>query len=211
MHTLPMPILTERLELRPFTAADVNDMYAYQGLAEVARFLYRPPRTRERCAELIADSGTATRWEADGDSATLAICQRDQPGVIGEVAVTLASAYARQIEIGWILHPRSEGRGYATEAARALAVMAFDELGAHRIYARLDTGNTASVRLCERLGMRREAHLIENDLEAEGRWGSEYVYAALSGDLLRQCHSVEIRDTLGSSRTSERAQIGRRR
>jgi len=68
------------------------------------------------------------------------------------VSLTLASAHARQFEIGWTLNPRYEGQGYATEAARALAIVAFDELGAHRLFARLDADNTGSVRLCERLG-----------------------------------------------------------
>jgi RimJ/RimL family protein N-acetyltransferase len=45
-------------------------------------------------------------------------------------------------------------------------------------------GNTGSAWLCERLGMRREAHLIENDLDGE-RWGSEYIYAALAQELRR--------------------------
>lgn len=53
----------------------------------------------------------------------------------------------------------------------------------HRLYARLDVENTGSVRVCERLGMRREAHLVENDLDGD-RWGSEYIYAALAADLL---------------------------
>ena len=60
-----------------------------------------------------------------------------------------------------------------------------DRLGVHRLFARLDVEGTASVRLCERLGMRREAHLVENDLDPERGWGSEYVYAALAHDLKR--------------------------
>ncbi|HEX3784099.1 MAG TPA: GNAT family N-acetyltransferase [Pseudonocardiaceae bacterium] len=183
-RSLSLPILTERLLLRPFTADDVDDMYSYQGLDEVARYLYRPARTRERCAEIIAARRTPD-WDTDGASQTLAICRRDQPGVLGEVVVTLAGTQARQMEIGWVLHPNNERQGYATEAARALAVAAFDDLGAHRLYARLDVENSASVRLCERLGLRREAHLVENDLTIDGRWGSEYVYAGLAKDLRR--------------------------
>jgi RimJ/RimL family protein N-acetyltransferase len=65
-----------------------------------------------------------------------------------------------------------------------VAAAAFDDLAVHRIYARLDVENTGSARLCERLSMRREAHLVENDLDGD-RWGSEYVYAALAHDLAR--------------------------
>lgn len=179
-----MTLTTERLLLRLFTADDVDDMYAYERLESVNRYLYRPIRDRAGCAEYIEKISQGTPWESDGDRLTLAVCRRDAPGVIGQVNLSLASVAARQTEIGWVLHPDHGRRGYATEAAHALAVHAFDALGTHRLYARLDAENIASVRVCERLGMRREAHLIENDFYA-GRWGSEYIYAALSHDLKR--------------------------
>lgn len=103
---------------------------------------------------------------------------------MGEVSLTLAGAHAGQAEIGWTLHPDFEGHGYATEAAASVAGLAFDVLGVHRLFARLDVENIGSIRVCERLGMRREAHLVENDLDGD-RWGSEYVYAALVSDLKR--------------------------
>ncbi|MES9524747.1 GNAT family N-acetyltransferase [Streptomyces capoamus] len=174
------PVVTERLVLRLFTPDDVDDRYAYQRLPDVARYLYRPPLTREGCAESIAARAGGTPWQADGDALLLAVCRAQEPDVvIGEVVLTLANARARQAEIGWVLHPRHAGHGYATEAARALASAAFGRLGVHRLFARLDVLNTASVRVCERLGMRREAHLVDNDLDGD-RWGSEYVYAVLA-------------------------------
>lgn len=176
------PLRTDRLHLRPFTSDDIDAMYAYQGLSEVARYLYRPPRTRQECADVIAKSSTAPSWVHDGDSVTLAVCRSTTQQIIGEIVLKLADAHARQVEIGWIIHPDHAGQGYATEAARAAAAAAFGPLGAHRLFARLDTRNSASVRLCERLGMRREAHLVENDLDRTG-WGSEYVYAALPHEL----------------------------
>ncbi|WKX11414.1 GNAT family N-acetyltransferase [Streptomyces sp. NL15-2K] len=176
------PVTTERLVLRLFTADDLDDMYAYQRLPEVARFLYRPPRDRTRCAEVIERIGQGTHWKEDGDNLTLAVVRRDAPGVIGEVQVTLASAHAQQAEIGWVFHPDHGGRGYASEASLALRDLAFQQLGVHRLFARIDADNTASERICERLSMRREAHLIENDRDDRG-WGSEYIYAILAREV----------------------------
>ncbi|MFF7640753.1 GNAT family N-acetyltransferase [Streptomyces canus] len=176
---IPTTITTERLVLRTFTPDDADDRYAYQSLPEVARYLYRPPLTREACAESIALRAGGTSWKADGDVLLLAVCRADEPGVMGEVVLTLSSAAARQAEIGWIFNPQYAGHGYASEAARALLSLAFDQLRAHRVFARLDVLNTGSVRVCERLGMRREAHLVDNDLDGE-RWGSEYIYAILA-------------------------------
>ncbi|MFF8829246.1 GNAT family N-acetyltransferase [Streptomyces sp. NPDC015131] len=177
---VPERITTERLVLRRFTAEDTDDRFAYQSLPEVARHLYRPPLTRAACAEVIAARAAGSAWENDGDVLLLAVCRAEEPAaVIGEVVLTLTAARAGQAEIGWVFAPRHTRRGYATEAARALVSVAFAQLGAHRVFARLDVLNTASARVCERLGMRREAHLVENDLDGD-RWGSEYVYAVLA-------------------------------
>ncbi|MCX5108757.1 GNAT family N-acetyltransferase [Streptomyces sp. NBC_00378] len=176
------PLWTDRLTLRLFAENDLDDMYAYQGLPEVARYLYRPPRDRALCVEVIERIGQGTPWKEDGDSLTLAVCRRDAPGVIGEVMVSLSAAHAGQAEIGWVFHPGHGGRGYATEAALALRDLAFQQLSVHRLFARVDAENTASVRICERLSMRREAHLIENDRDDRG-WGSEYVYAILAREV----------------------------
>ena len=91
---------------------------------------------------------------------------------------TIASLDDRTAEIGWILAPGAQGHGYATEAARLLLALAFDELGLHRVYAELDPRNTGSVRICERLGMRHEAHHIEH-MWLKGEWTDTGVYALL--------------------------------
>ncbi|MEV7181911.1 GNAT family protein [Kitasatospora sp. NPDC093679] len=179
MTMFSLPVTTERLVMRLFTQDDLDDLCAYQGLPEVARYLYRQPLTREQCARSLVKRAAGTEWAKDGDDLVLAVCRTDGADVVGEIVLKLASAQARQAEIGWIFNPAFGGRGYATEAARAAAELAFDELGVHRLFARLDVLNTGSVQVCERLGMRREAHFVENDIDGE-RWGSEYVYAILA-------------------------------
>src|SRR5699024_7542350 len=100
------------------------------------------------------------------------------PGVIGEVVLMWRSTDAMQAEIGWIFHPDATGHGYATEAAGALMGMAFTSAGFHSVCARLDEANSASARICERLGMRQEARLVEND-RTHGQWGTELIFAML--------------------------------
>ncbi|MFH8342836.1 GNAT family N-acetyltransferase [Streptomyces sp. AM6-12] len=179
MTTIQLPVATERLVLRPFTPDDLDALYAYQRLPEVARYLYRPPLTREQCERSLARWAAGTAWAEDGDALVLAVCRAGDAVPVGDVVLKLASARARQAEIGWTLHPAHGGRGYATEAARAVTALAFEKLAVHRLFARLDVLNTGSAGVCERLGMRREAHLVDNDLDGE-RWGSEYVYAILA-------------------------------
>lgn len=90
-------------------------------------------------------------------------------------------AASRQGEIGYIFNPAYHGQGYATEAARVLLELGFEGLGLHRIYARCAAANTASWRVMERLGMRREAHLREN-LFVKGAWDEELIYAMLEDE-----------------------------
>ena len=73
------------------------------------------------------------------------------------------------------------GNGYATEAARAITSAAFDDLGVHRVWAQLEPANTASARICERLGMRREA-LFERASWFKGQWTDLAVYAIRADD-----------------------------
>ncbi|BDZ45666.1 hypothetical protein GCM10025866_15750 [Naasia aerilata] len=81
-------------------------------------------------------------------------------------------------EIGYVFAPDVAGRGYATEACRPLLALAFEELGVHRVMGRLDARNGASARVLERLGMRLEAHFVEDDW-FKGEWTSTLVYAML--------------------------------
>jgi RimJ/RimL family protein N-acetyltransferase len=72
-----------------------------------------------------------------------------------------------------------QGKGYATEATRPLVDFAFASIGLHRVCGRLEPRNTGSARVLEKLGMRREAHFVENEW-VKGEWQSEVVYAVLS-------------------------------
>lgn len=170
-----LPIKTERLLLRAFTQADAERYYSYRSLPDTVRYMYRDPMTMEEAIERMPRYAKL-EFDKDGDIFTLAIQPKDAEELAGEILFKLESAHAKQGEIGWSLHPDSLGKGYVTEAALGLIPYGFAHFGFHRIFARIDTENAASIRVAERLGMRREAHLIENDT-FNGRWGSEYIYA----------------------------------
>ncbi|MCP2343102.1 GNAT family N-acetyltransferase [Actinomadura rupiterrae] len=172
------PIRTERLDLRPFRDEDLGALYAYQSLPEVARFLYWEPRSLEEARSFLREKQAATCWDREGDWLALAVEWRERGEVIGEVNLQWGSRRDRNAEIGYILNPAYHGKGFATEAARAVLRMAFEDAGLHRVAARLDARNDASARVLERLGMRREALLLENEF-VKGEWASELVYAML--------------------------------
>ena len=99
--------------------------------------------------------------------------------------LTYTSAVHNQAELGYLFHPDWQGQGLATEAARALVDLAFASLGVHRVFAHLDARNTRSARLLERLGMRREAHLVQNEW-VKGEWTDDVVYAVLTDEWAAQ-------------------------
>ena len=173
---------TERLVLRPFRHGDEEAVLAYRGRAEVCRYIPADPLTEAAAPAFIADRIAARRLEADGDRMVFAVVLDGL--VIGDVLVRVGQVGDRQAEIGWVLNPDFHGHGYATEAARELVRLSFDELGMHRVWAQLDPRNTASARLCERLGMRHEAHLRQ-DMWLKGEWTDSAIYAILETEWSR--------------------------
>jgi RimJ/RimL family protein N-acetyltransferase len=176
---LAFPIETERLRLRPFAEGDFEALLAMQSRPEVARWLYWDARDANAVRTSLAAKLTETALAADGDRISLAVVLEDTSEVVGDCTLWQVSGVHGQGEIGYVFNPDHHGRGYATEAARALLRLAFGEFGFHRVIGRIEVRNTASARVLERLGMRREAHLIENEW-VKGEWQSEAVYAILA-------------------------------
>ncbi|MBB6170940.1 RimJ/RimL family protein N-acetyltransferase [Nocardiopsis mwathae] len=177
MVEMTSPITTERLVLRPFTEHDEDDMFEFESLPDVARYLFNEPRTRENNAEELAVRQKQTALRAEGDTLMLAIVLDDK--VIGYTLLIWLSEANRQGEFGYVLHPGYHGKGYASEAAVEMLRLGFEQLKLHRIIGRCDPRNTGSARLMERLGMRKEAHFIESEI-FKGEWGGELHYAMLA-------------------------------
>lgn len=178
MLLLSYPIETERLLLRPFETSDHAALHAIHSREDLTRYLYWGPRGPEEVSEVLADKVAGARLEYEGDVLHLAAALRDGGALVGDILLMWRSLVHRSAEIGFLFHPDHHGRGYATEAAAALLRLGFEELGLHRVYGRLDARNTASARVLEKLGMRREAHLVENEW-VKGEWTDEAVYGML--------------------------------
>ena len=175
------PIHTERLLLRPYAHGDVDALYAYQRLPEVHRYLYSEPRTRAEVEAIVADrAGSAALTEA-GQAITL-VAELAQTGeLVGDCVLFWRSQEHEQGEVGYVFNPAYHGRGLATEAVGALLRLGFEGLGLHRIAGHLDARNTASARVLERAGLRREAHLVENEF-IKGEWADEVIYGILRSE-----------------------------
>ncbi|WP_172979778.1 GNAT family N-acetyltransferase [Agromyces agglutinans] len=182
------PLQTERLRLRPLEASDAPDVWEYQRLPEVLRYIPWIERTEEEGYEHTRTRSGMRRLVAAGDALILAMelvgeasVSPDSPTdrIVGDLMLRVASTEHAQFEVGWVVHPDFQGRGLAAEAARAVLDLAFGRIRAHRVQANLDTRNEASARLCERLGMRREATILEEQFH-DGEWEDTAIYGILA-------------------------------
>ena len=177
MH-LDLPIETSPLRLRPLALADLPAVHALDADPAVVRWLYDDPRS-------LGESRRALQRRLDRNpetGLTLAVETLGEAAFAGHVGLTVSSQH-RQGEIGFIFSPAHQGKGYATEAARAMLRLAFTAYGLHRVVGRAEARNVASARVLEKLGMRREALLIENEW-VKGEWQSEVIYAMLDREFL---------------------------
>jgi RimJ/RimL family protein N-acetyltransferase len=172
------PIRTERLLIRPLTLDDVDAMHAYRSIPEVCRFVPFEPMDKDEISARIGRQWASRELTDDGQVFILGVEVAETATLVGDVMLAWSSREHATAEIGWTQHPEHSGRGYATEAAQAMVRLAFDGIGLHRVMARLDERNDASARLCQRLGMRQEARLVENEW-FKGEWTNELDFAIL--------------------------------
>ena len=179
MYQPTWPIETERLLLRPFEPGDLHALHVIHGDAENARWLYHDGRSLEETRELLTLKIAGHALRAEGEWLSAAVLVRATNELVGDVSLLWASEAHRQGELGFVFHRAHHGNGYATEAARPVLAFAFETLELHRVVGRLEPRNAGSARVLEKLGMRREAHLVENEW-VKGEWQSELVFAILA-------------------------------
>lgn len=164
--------------MRRFEEGDFEALLAIHSRPDVAHWLYWEPRSPDEVRRSLEHKRGAAALVDDEDCVSLAVVRKDTGELIGDCSICLRSREHRQGEIGFIVHPDHQGQGFATEAARVLLELCFDDLDLHRVIGRLEARNTASAGVLERIGMRREAHLVENEF-VKGEWTDELIYAIL--------------------------------
>lgn len=144
---------TERLVLRGWNAEDAAAALGAYGDAEVARWL---APGMDRVADLAAMRVVLQQWVAE-DARMVAPAGRwaielRQDGLVIGGATLLPLPPDEEFEVGWQLHPRAWGHGYATEAGLALARWAFGQ-GIEQVVALVRSANTRAASTVRRIGM----------------------------------------------------------
>jgi len=168
---------TERMRLRSYTDDDFDAFFDLHRREDVARFLPWHPRDEQAAREALARHQRLT-VEVDDQGVTLAAFDKATDRLVGDFVLILRSVEHRRGEVGYVLHPDFAGRGLATEGARVMLDIAFEQLQLRRVIGRIDARNRASARVLAKLGLRHEAHLVQNEL-FKGEWTDADHFAIL--------------------------------
>jgi [ribosomal protein S5]-alanine N-acetyltransferase len=171
------PLKTERLLLREFRLEDEAAIYEYASDPEVVRFAgWGPSDISIVRANLQRRLEDQRNWPRNSIEAAVEL--RTNSCLIGIMRLTVLDHANRTADFGYTFNRRYWNNGYGTEGARALLHFAFSYLGMHRVWATCDVRNLASVRVMEKLGMRREG-CFKRDVMQKGEWRDSYLYAIL--------------------------------
>lgn len=175
-------IETERLILRPFIESDYKDVFEY--LNEPMVHCFEDMRINS-----LAEATDAVYERIKDSEYYFAIVLKKTGKVIGEIfsypeSNGYPSGNCDTFSPCWMLNKNYHGKGYAYEAAKAFFDYLFNKKGARRLYAYTEDYNTASQKLCEKLGMRREGFCLEfisfvNDENGNPIYENTYEYAIL--------------------------------
>ncbi|MFL2077153.1 GNAT family N-acetyltransferase [Marinilactibacillus psychrotolerans] len=173
-----MKLTTQRLSIRPFEESDFKDLYSIYQNKEICRYLLHEPWEDHDALEHFQKK-LENNQLTEKNSLSLAVLYEGK--VVGDIN-TFYTDMKDTVEIGYTFHPESTGKGLATEAVRELIEWLFYEKDIHRIQANIDARNTSSAKLCERVGLRKEAHFLQ-DFWNKDEWTDSLVYGMLRKDL----------------------------
>ncbi|KJR44511.1 Ribosomal-protein-serine acetyltransferase [Desulfosporosinus sp. I2] len=172
-------IETERLILRKFKETDAETFYQYRTNPEVA--LYQGEMwvnfKIEQAVEFVKEQmdfepGIPDSWFQ------IAIELKNTGNLVGDLAIHTLPQDINQAEIGFTLNPSYQNKGFGIEAVRNLLGLIFNVWNRHRVIAITDVRNEPSIKLLDKIGMRKEGHFIKNAWN-KGEYTDEYLFALL--------------------------------
>jgi ribosomal-protein-alanine N-acetyltransferase len=175
-----MIITTKCLVMREFEEQDWSAVLAYQSDPRYLRYYDWSERTEQNVRAFVR-MFIAQREAEPRTKFQFAITLASNGQLIGNCGIRKKTADAQEADIGYELDPRYWGCGYATEAAHAILAFGFRELALHRIWAWCIAENVASAHVLEKLGMRKEGHLRQNEW-MQDRWWDTLLYAILANE-----------------------------
>ena len=176
----PFPNLeSERLVLRRLKDSDAPEVYKIRSNLERMKYIPRPIlQNEEEALAMIQmmnakiDENTDINW---------AVCLKNSDKIIGFMGFYRVQPESYRTEIGYMILPEYDGKGYVSESVTTMLNYAFNTVGFHSVEAVIDPNNFGSARVLEKNGFRKEAHFIENFF-----WNNEFIDSVHYGILKRE-------------------------
>ncbi|MEX0287668.1 MAG: GNAT family N-acetyltransferase [Flavobacteriaceae bacterium] len=178
-----MNIDTARLKMVPLSSEDVEDIFQLHSEEEVARYNTIGIPENTEVTRKVLEPLLATVKEEERTAFSWTIRLKEEGEFIGEIGFSLAPARYKLATIHYSILPKFWGKGYATEAVKALLKFCFEGLGLHRIEAGCAIENLASIRVLEKVGMRQEGRK-RKVLPLKDGWSDNFEFAILKEDYL---------------------------
>ena len=176
----PFPNLeSERLVLRRLKDSDAPEVFKIRGNPERMKYIPRPIlQNEEEALAMIQmmnskiDENTDINW---------GVCLKDTDTIIGFMGFYRVQPENYRTEIGYMVLPEYDGKGYVSEAVYTMVNYAFTTAGFHSVEAVIDPNNFASEKVLLKNGFRKEAHFVENFF-----WKDEFIDSVHYGILKRE-------------------------
>ncbi|WP_312398652.1 GNAT family protein [Chryseobacterium sp.] len=178
-----MQLFTERLLLRDITIDDKQAIFDYRSDAEANKFQSWIPETLENVESFIERNNK--EFNQPESWYQILITDKETKAVIGDIGIHFFGDENLQVELGITLNKFFYGKGYASEALKSVIDFLFNDLNKHRIMASIDPDNGDSMKLMERIGLRKEAHFVKS-LFWKNKWVDDVIYAVLKEEWIKK-------------------------
>ena len=176
----PFPVIeTERLRIRKTMPEDLDFLFFLRSHKDVMKYIDRPcAKSKEDIVEMYekmcagAEGNTAIAWHIE---------EKESGKPAGQIGYYRNDKENHRGEVGYMLSPEQQGKGYASEALKAVLDYGFNEVKFHSIEANVNPSNAASIKLLEKHGFVKEAHFREN-YYFNGKFLDSGIYSLLSSE-----------------------------
>ena len=169
-------IETERLLLRRLNEDDAEEVLALRGNPETMKYIPRP--LAKSIEDALAHIKMIDDKIVDNTGINWGITIKRNPKIIGIIGHYRISPENHRAEIGYMSFPECNGKGYMSEAIKAVLAYGFEQMNLHSVEAIIDPDNIASERVLMKNGFVKEAHILENELW-DGKFWDTVIYSLL--------------------------------
>lgn len=183
---------TNRLEIRPILESDIEIVHQLQSNEEVERYNTMGIAPDKNFSQDILTQYMRDFQDPHASHLVYVILLKEENTAIGLLGLKMSRPKYQSAEIWYKLLPEYWSKAYATEAAGRILEFCFIEFKLHRVEAGCAVENMGSVRVLEKIGMRREA-LKQQVLPLSSGWSDAYDYAILRSEYLKMNTTDEFK------------------